>query len=286
MKPVIHSAFLVLGATFCFLGADSARAQSIFLEPNNIPSVHLEALRPGFGGVNLTNFSFAFFLSGRIPVGEELQIRGDIPYMTYKMDDDSYSHYYYGYSSTPQSDNAFGNPYLGLDFGNLENGYHGELGVRLPVVKDSSGAEEAGILTDPVERMEAFAQEVLPVYLGVNYRYRSDNGFAMRLRLVPVIWFRVGDSSDEDTDIFALFSAQAWYENEKVGVGGGFSGRYLTTGDADDFGERTLHQFGFFANYSFGSVMPGFQVRFPLDSDLKDFADLVPSYSLSIGVKL
>jgi len=282
MKSMVFSAFLIIVAAICFQGTDSAQAQSIFLEPNNIPAVHLEALRPGFRGKDLSNITFAFFLSGRFSLGEELQVRAEIPYMTYK-EDDSWS--YWGYQTrSSERENAFGNPYLGLEFGRLENGFHGEAGIRLPVVKDTSGAETEGMLTDPVERMEAFVPEVIPVYLGVNYRYRSDNGFGMRLRMVPVIWFRMGSSSSDDTEIFALYSAQAWYESEKVGVGGGFSGRFLTTGDEDGFGERTLHQFGFFANYTFGSVMPGFQVRFPLDQDLKDV--LVPAYSLSIGVKL
>jgi len=280
MKSPIYPAFLVMITVICFHGAEPAQAQSIFLEPNNLGSVHLEALRPGFGGQDLSTLTFALFLSGRIQAGEIVQIRGEIPYMTYKEDG---RENYYGYTPPSQGKNALGNPYVGLDVGRSRKGFQGEFGIRIPVVKDNSGAEAEGLATDPVERMEAFIRDIMPIYLGVNYRYRSDIGFALRIRLVPVVWFYTGSGS-QDTDIFALYSAQAWYETEKVGVGGGFSGRLIATGDAEGFGERSFHQFGFFANYAFGSFLPGFQVRFPLDKDLKDY--FIPAYSFSIGVKL
>lgn len=283
MKSNFLKSFLVLLLTVCLGGTDSVQAQSIFLEPNNNPAVHLEALRPGFGGIDLSETTFALYLSGRISLGEMLQLRAEVPYMTFQAD---YNNYYgNGYTYSTATKNAFGNPYVGLDAGNLERGFHGEFGFRVPVVKDNNTAARSGVLTDPVERMEAFVREILPLYMGVNFRHRSQNGFAMRLRLVPVFWIGVGSGNDDDTDIFALYSAQTWYESGKVGVGAGFSGRFIATGDADGFGERSLHQFGFFANYAFGSFLPGFQVRFPLDKDLRD-EGYVPAYSFSVGVKL
>jgi hypothetical protein len=67
--------------------------------------------------------------------------------------------------------------------------------------------------------------------------------------------------------------------------GGGITGRMITTGDAGGFDERSFHQFGFFANYSFGSLMPGFQIRFPLDDNIRAMG-VNPTYSLSLGWKL
>lgn len=282
MKSLFLSVLLVLLATVLLQGGDSAQAQSIFLEPNNIPAVHLEALRPGLGGMDFSESTFALFLSSRITLGERLQLRAEVPYMTFQVEKINCCGNVY--SSSTGTENAFGNPYVGVDGGDLERGFQMEFGFRVPVVKDNKTAAQSGILTDPVERMEAFVRDIVPVYMGVNFRHRSQNGFAMRLRLVPVFWIDVGSGSNKDTDIFLLYSAQAWYESGKVGVGGGFSGRFIATGEAEGFGERSLHQFGFFANYAFGSFLPGFQVRFPLDEDLKD--SYVPAYSISIGVKL
>ncbi len=289
MKKLIFTAILLIGSAGLFLETDSARAQSIFLEPNTEGGIHLEALRPSFDNVNLNNTSFSFYLSARIEVGRDLQLRAELPYITFKEDDPRY--YYdpyvgYYYYQSPGSGDSFGNPYLGLDFGKSNNGFQGEVGFRMPVAQDYNNALDLGMATDPVERLEAYVSDLLPLYFGANYRYKSKSGFGMRLRMVPVFWLYLNNTSNNsDNDVFVLYSAQAWYENEKVGVGGGFSGRYITTGHGHDFGDRSLHQFVFFGNYSFGKIMPGFQVRFPLDSDLKDNG-MNPSFSLSIGVKL
>ena len=40
-----------------------AQAQSIFLEPNSGPGIHLEALRPSLNQYNFTTFSFSYYLS-------------------------------------------------------------------------------------------------------------------------------------------------------------------------------------------------------------------------------
>ncbi|MEN8006973.1 MAG: hypothetical protein ABFS42_08150 [Candidatus Krumholzibacteriota bacterium] len=285
MKRLIFSAILLIGFSGLILETESARAQSIFLEPNSGAAVQLEALRPNFAGLNLTNTSFTLFLSSRIKVGEDLQVRAEVPFSYFKRDE--YYDPYLGNNVQPsQGENSIGNPYLGLEFGKSDNGFKGEAGIRIPVLADFNTASAIGTATDPVERMEAFADELLPIYFGANYNYKSRSGFAMRIRLVPVFWLYLNNTGgSRNNDIFALYSAQAWYEEGKVGVGGGFSGRVITTGDASGFGNRSLHQFGFFANYSFGQYMPGFQVRFPLDSDLKD-SGMNPSYSLSIGIKL
>lgn len=286
MKSMAILVSLFVLAAVIGLNAGPAGAQSIFLEPNNGAAIHLEALRPNFSGDDFSNLTFTFFLSMRANVGGDLFVRTELPFSNYKQESYYYDEWgnYVSYGSS-NGDTAFGNPYIGLDAGRADNGFQGEFGVRLPVVNESSSAISLGSITDVVERMEAFTRDMLPIYLGVNYRLKTDNGFGMRLRMAPVFWMWIGDRSRADNDIFLLYSAQAWYESGKVGVGGGFSGRFLATGEANGFGERSFHQFGFFANYSFGKVMPGFQVRFPLDYDLRRYG-MNPSYSLSIGYKL
>jgi len=278
MKSSTIPLFLLLLTALMVSMAGLAEAQSIYLEPNTGAAAQLELLRPGFGGVRLSNLSFGYYLSAGVQVGETLLLRGEVPYMYWKLDEDQD----YGYSHDDEGHGGFGNPYLGLDVGSSRAGAQGEFGLRLPLTSDTSDVAAAGLLTDYVERMEAFVPDLLPVYAGVNYRYRSSNGLGLRLRLTPVFWLWTGDRSQADTEVFALYSAQVWYEDAKVGVGGGFSGRFLVTEDGD-LGDRTLHQFGFFANYRFGNVLPGFQARFPLDDGLRR-EGLTPTYSLSIGI--
>jgi hypothetical protein len=275
---------LVLVAFAAVLAPADARAQSIFLEPNSGPGIHLEALRPNISGINFTNLSYSYYLSGRFRAGETLRIRVEVPYVFYKAEYGFYDEYGYYVEGTSDGRSSLGNPYLGVEVGSELEGFRGEFGFRLPVVEREDEAWDMGMAADIVERLEAHLPDYLPVYAGGNYKYRSGNGLGLLIRLVPVLLFYNGEGSG-DTEVQIIHSAQVWYEDEKVGVGAGFSGRYDGSGEADDFGERTLYQFGFFGNYRFGNFMPGFQVRFPLDSDLKD-GWINTSYSFSLGVAL
>lgn len=258
------------------IGAVPAGAQSIFLEPNTGPSLHLEALRPSVGSVDFSFFSYAFYLSGRVKIGETAQLRFEIPYASYKLENSLF---------TETGRSSFGNPYVGAEFGPRDRGVQGEVGIRLPVMSDSAEAAGFGILADPVERVEAYLHDILSVYAGLSYRHRAESGFAMMLRAVPVAWIYTGDRN-ADSEITVLHSAQAWYEAEKVAVGAGLSGRFLVTADGADLGQRTLYQLGFFANFDLGTFLPGFQVRIPLDDDLTGDLRLDPSYSISLGLEL
>jgi len=261
-----------------FSGGEPARAQSIFLEPNTGQGIHLEAVRPSLGAVNFTNLSYSYYLSGRVLASEGFGLRFEVPFAAYNVQDSS------GDSGSGRS--SFGNPYAGVEVGPADRGVQGEFGLRLPIMSDEAEAADFGLLADPVERMEAhFGTEYLPLFAGLRYRHRSDDGFALMLRAVPVIWFYIGDYNG-DTEVSILHSVQTWYEADKVGVGVGISGRFIATGDADGFGERSIYQFGFFANYAFGNFLPGFQVRLPLDHDLKDDLHLGATYSLSVGLSL
>ena len=79
MKSPIYPAFLVMITVICFPGAEPAQAQSIFLEPNNIGSVHLEALRPGFGGENLSNPPLPCFFPDAFRRGKIFRSGGKFP---------------------------------------------------------------------------------------------------------------------------------------------------------------------------------------------------------------
>ena len=269
----VSLALFILAALFAALPAG---AQSIFLEPNTGPSLHLEALRPSVGSLDFSFFSYSFYLSGRIRAGETTQLRFEVPYASYKLEDSIF---------TATGRSSFGNPYVGAEFGPRDRGVQGEVGIRLPVMSDNAEAAGFGLLADPVERMEAYLDDILPVYAGLSYRHRSAGGFAMMLRAVPVAWIYTGDGS-ADSELFVLHSAQAWYEAEKVALGAGLSGRFLVTGDGADLGERTLYELGFFANFDLGTFRPGLQVRFPLDADLTDDLRLDPWYSISLGLEL
>jgi hypothetical protein len=258
------------------LGAERAGAQSVLLEPNSGAAIHLEALRPSSSDVDISSTSFTFYLSGRFRVGRETFLRAELPFVNYQVEN------YNWYWNSSDSGSAVGNPYLGVDLGNPDKGLQWELGMRLPIVTELSEAAAAGSMSDYTERLEAFLPDLMPFQVGANYRLKTDGGFGMRLRLAPVFWLWVGDNSSTDPEIYALYSAQAWFEARNVGIGGGLTGRYRATGDGQGFDERSFHQLVFFTNFNFESFAPGFQVRYPLDDDFRSMG-LETTYSLSLG---
>jgi hypothetical protein len=199
MKSLVFPVFLVLVATVLLQGIETAQAQSVLLEPNNIAAVQLEALRPNSHYTDISNTSFTFFLSGRFQLGRDHILRAEVPFVNYKEEGSV------EYWRKKENDSQFGNPYLGLDAGSPQSGFQGEFGVRVPVVSDFTETAAAGSASDYIERIEAFLPDLVPIYLGVNYRVKTENGFGMRLRLVPVFWLWVGDRSNADNDIYVLY---------------------------------------------------------------------------------
>jgi hypothetical protein len=83
----------------------------------------------------------------------------------------------------------------------------------------------------------------------------------------PTLWFPVGGAKG-DTEVLFDFGLQFWMESEVARAGAGITGRWMVSEDKGDFAEKTIHQFGFAANFGSGSFRPGFHIRVPLDNDL------------------
>jgi hypothetical protein len=259
------------------LNATGIRAQSIWLEPLGHKEIHLEIIKPAFAEdgylhSDFTALTLTYFLSGRFTVGENSRFVSELPFAHAAVKDGN------------ESDTTIGNLYLGAEFGPVNSGVQGDFGVRIPIAANDNLASVVGAFSDYVDRFEAFLPEVLSVIAAGKYKYRSAGGFGLGLRLAPVLWIDTSDSSDDDSELLVLYSLMVWQEGDIVGVGGGISGRYFATVDDVDFGQRTFHQLGFFANFTLDRWMPGIQLRVPLDEDLKDL--LATEISLSIGVKI
>jgi hypothetical protein len=237
------------------------RAQSIWLEPHGDRNLYLEYLNPRFPEAEDDLLTSSIFLSARYRVGDKVVLVGELPFSTVK-----------------DSDNAVGNPYVGVEFGESDGRGFAELGVRLPFSPEDNVAAIVGALTDYVDRFEAFIPDAFAVVGAGNYRYKSAGGFSLRLRGAPLLLVPTGDGGD--TELFLLYSVQAWYEGPTIATGGGFNGRAIITQGDLDLGERTVNQLTLMVNLSFGRWQPGAQLRLPLDDELTDFVDMVLSLSL------
>jgi hypothetical protein len=245
-------------------------AESIWLEPNRGDEIRLEAVLPNILDSEFTTFSMAWFLSGYVAVGDNLYLSADIPYAKFSSDRNN------------ASSSSIGNPYLGLNVGRNDSGFMGEFGVRLPLASSKESAVWTGLAIEQVDRPEAFIRDFASIVLGANYRYRSQEGFGMRLRLAPILWFYTGDSNYNDgVEAWIAYSAQFLYISGPVSFGGGFTGRYLATSDGNGFGESSLNEFDVFLNLDYGLMKPSARLRIPLDEDLTDY--LGPSLVLGLG---
>lgn len=270
--------FLLLLFFICiaFVENRSVSAQPLWLERSHDKTIDLEILKPDFEGENNTTFATtSWFLTGRFPVSAHISIIGEIPFSYYKTDSE------YGEN---QGENAFGNPYLGIEHSGDNSPVFGEFGLRLPLApkEDASSALISGIVTEFVDRAEAFATDILPIYAVFNYMKVEQNGFMFRFRGGPVAWIATGDRND--TEWFLLYSAQGGYQSQKFNFLAGLSGRWFMSAEDADFSEKTFHQFGISANVVLGAFKPGIVLKFPLDDDMKELLDLV--FGLTLGFNL
>ncbi len=260
---------LVLGMVLALLPV-SAAAQTIWLGPDQANNVTLEWLRPEFEDAeDLSFMTSGFFLSARFGINDQFRLVGDVPFGYFGTDIDDVD-----------SEIGIGNPYLGVEVGNLKSPVWGELGLRIPLTDVDNLGSSFGFFSD-YDRCEAFMPDAVSAMGFANYLYRHDSGFSMRLRGGPL--FLISTDSDEyedDMEMYAMYSLQGWYDTARLRFGTGITGRMIATEKDLDLGERTIHQLGLALAGKFRGVEPGLHFRLPLDEDLSD----VTNYTFGLTV--
>jgi hypothetical protein len=257
----------------------SILGQPLWLDRSHDKTIALEILKPSFDDrtfIKNTKFvTSALFLSLRLPLSENLHFVGELPFANGGFDFDGES----------ESESTIGNPYLGLEISGQNSPVFAELGIRAPLAKEENFGTLIGVLTDFVDRAEAFTPDMVSITAMANYRYKNPSGFVTRLRGGPAFWVNTDKQEfEDDTELFLLYSMQAGYESEQVSIGGGFTGRWLLTEKDLTFGEQTFHQLAFAASAGLGNLRPGIQIRLPLDDDFKEVVDFV--FGVNLGIQL
>ena len=175
--------------------------------------------------------------------------------------------------SGPDAETAMGNPYIGVRTAATEaTGVRWSLGVRIPVASDASGATGVGLAGSASDRFEAFVPDLFAIDVAGRYIGALSDIAYMSGRLGAV-----GDvpTDEGDPEIFLLYGAKTWIDSQGLSAGLGFSGRYLLSESDWSFGDRTLQELGFWAEYAFGSVRPGIRLQLPVGEQMSDFVDRV-----------
>jgi hypothetical protein len=252
---------VIAAATLCAVCAPlSSQAQSNWLSADGNPPVSLEILKPDLYYEEATFLSTVWFLSGRAKVSDNASVLVELPVVFFKEEmiigDVGYS----------KSETLIGNPYVGLRLDFPDKRLYGQIGGRVPVApEDKPYAAVYGLRTD-FDRAGAFVDDLLVIGGRVGGKAYDRSGSEVNLFAGPTLWIPVGDAKG-DTEVLLDYGVQYWMESEVARVGAGITGRWITEDDGN-LAERTIHQFGFAANFGSGSFRPGFHVRVPLDNDL------------------
>lgn len=184
------------------------------------------------------------------------------------------------------TDNAFGNPYLGIEVGSPGNYaeknalWFVELGIRLPLVADSQEyAKQIGTFCD-LDRTEAFNDSVTTITGRFNYVDRATSGFGLRIRLGPTLFM----SNDSEDDLYLDQAIMITLEKNIVQAGVAFTARTLLTGPWFTWSSLTEDQLGFTTRLTLGKLQPGLHFRVPLDDDLT--RNLQYIYGFNMGFQL
>ncbi len=265
-------------------GAVPALAQSVWLPASRGPSMSLEGFKPVLneGNRNFTPATSAFFLSARMPVAENLTVTAEVPFAHAGLRLRAFG------GSGTESSTTLGNPYLGIEAASQTSPFTADLGIRLPLHKSSESngmAASVGLLSD-VDRMEAFATDLLSVGGHVGVRRHDASGLYLHARGGPILWFNTADDyAGNDTELFLDYVAQAGYDLGRYAIIGGLSGRTHVTDDGGNWSDNSTHHLGVGGSVAVGSVRPGIQLRVPLDSELDDVLRYVIGLNVTVQLR-
>lgn len=267
-RRCLNAVIVALPLALVFSANRTLMAQTLWIKPAG-NSLSINALKPDFDGDASTSvLTSVWYGTLRYGLTPRIKIVADI----------SVAHFG---SDFGDSETAFGNPYLGVEFISPTSSFFGEFGTRLPLAPDDNFGNLVGAVTE-LDRLEAHVPDVLSLLLIGNFFKEYPTGVYTRLRAGPSILVPTTDG--RDTELFAVYGGLVGYANNGFDVSGGISGRAILSESDIDVGERTLHQAGIKASYATGRIRPSFQIRFPLDSDLSDIIDL--SYGIGVSIEL
>jgi hypothetical protein len=187
--------------TLSSLLPDTISAQSIWLPRSQERAVSLEFLKPDMEG-GFFNYSFmssTTFLSLRMPLSQMILFVSEIPFVHagfQTVDADG--------NLIDVTENALGNPYIGIELQGKNSTFFTEAGLRLPLTSyDTFQTLFLSLYTDS-DRTEAFLLDVLSITGLVNVYHKFPSNLMVRFRAGPVVWI-VTDSESYSDEVEMIF---------------------------------------------------------------------------------
>jgi hypothetical protein len=270
LRKVIIPASL-LSVLLAALPLQPANGEALWVIPES-NRILVEYLKPSFAsGTEATFGTSTWFLSGNAALGDVVSLTTEIPYTMLGV-------------QGGDTDVAFGNAYLGAQLQG-DAPVIVEFGFRLPTASKFNVASLGGMVTDYVDRAEAFIPNILPVTAAVSFYDRRDNGLIARLRGGINFW--LPQEPNEDAELFLVYGGQAGMSTRRMNFLAGITGRWwLSNETGANVAEASEHQVAFSADVPMGVAQPGVSLRVPFDDDLNEILDFTFGihFAMNLGV--
>lgn len=260
-----------------------ASAQPLWINPERVGALHVEVLRPDIEGSSPT--SAALYLGIRAPLGSHVALVGEVPF--------AHGDFDVGPNARLESRTTLGNPYVGVEIGPRASPVRFDLGARLPVLERVDAGSSVGFLADPVDRPEAFLQDLIALSARVHWRRVARSGFAAHLHAGATGWIGSDAARDDlppgtnppDDELVASWGARVGWSGAPGGFLAGLTGRANVSDPSGSIGDRALTQLGASGHLRLGPFHPGVEVRVPLDDDLREIVDATYGVSLVVDLR-
>jgi hypothetical protein len=262
---------LVAGILFSVL-VNCVRAQTFLFQglPQQKSQIGLRFMRPDFKyGSDLSTLSGIYDFSVNIPLSQNLNLVGSIPYMTFKFEN--------------FSESGVGNIFIGLQ---THSGFNkgkssaGSFGLYLP----TSGEDICGLFGAYTHFIDyaKYVTDLLTFYGNYSYVNRTPKGFRLGVEIGPDLVIPTGDGGD--TDFLIHYGFTFGFQDENFAVLSELMGLVIITEEADDFGDRFLHSLDFGFTYLRYNVKPGIFYKLYLKDDFSDIVEGVLGIKVDVTV--
>jgi hypothetical protein len=132
--------------------------------------------------------------------------------------------------------------------------------------------------------MDAFLPHVLTTSVFANYEIVAENGFELRLRGGPLVWYGTQSGLLDHPEVFGVYAVQAGYVGAPAEIFAGLGGRAILTESPVSPDRRFTDQAVVAAHLNLGRVEPGVSVRVPLDNGRNEVTGSVVGLSLRLAI--
>jgi hypothetical protein len=273
MKTTILKGCTILLAIVLFF--ENVHAQISAYDASDRIQIGFSFQKPFIKSNNTTisALSGIYQLSAKIPLGEKVNIVGNLPYLLYKYED---NFDYYNFSG---EDNSIGNLFVGLQFipkWTAERSSWATIGVYLPTADEKVGY--MGMLMDYYDDLN-FYPNTIGVYFNYAQEKMRDEGFCYRWDLGPNIAIP-SKKNQSSTQVFVHYAVSPGVKISSLLLNAEFKGTLILSGNANTFTDRLLNQLGFGAQWIGPSVTPKVFYRIYLKEAFREIISGV----LGIGV--